>query len=372
MRKPIPISTFFAALLLYSAAPCAQEAGDTVIKRGTIEEDVYLAGGTVDVQARIVGDVVAAGGFVTVAEEVRGDAMLAGGTVMLRGRVHDDVRVAGGTVTLAGGVGDDAIVAAGNVRVAPSATIGGRAWLAGGDIEIAGRIGRELRAAGGHIVIAGEIGGDAMLVGETIEVGPTAVIKGSLRYMSADEAVIDPAAKISGGIVRLRSEPRKTVPTVGVRLGVTISLAVTGAVLLLLFPAAAPTAAATVGRAPWRSLGLGLAVLAATPLLVLFLFVTLLGAWLGLLLLALYLVALLLGYLAGVLWVAEWSLGKAWRAQRVTTGWRILAFVVALIALAIIGLVPVLGGLMALGLLLAGLGAVSLSVWRRYTGPAGG
>lgn len=92
MRKPIPISTFFAALLLYCAAPCAQEAGDTVIKRGTIEEDVYLAGGTVDVEARIVGDVVAAGGFVTVAEEVQGDAMLAGGTVMLRGRVHDDVR----------------------------------------------------------------------------------------------------------------------------------------------------------------------------------------------------------------------------------------------------------------------------------------
>ncbi len=370
MRMPTTLIIALAALLVTAAsAPRAQEAGDSVIKRGTINEDIYLAGGSVDVQATVEGDVVAAGGSVSVAENVRGDAMIAGGNVMLRGRINDDVRAAGGTVTVDATIGDDALIAAGNLVIAPSTTIGGRAWLAGGDLEIGGRIGRELRAAGGHIVIAGEIRGDAEVVGERIEVRPTAVIHGSLRYMSAEEATIDPAAKIAGGIVRLSGKPREMAPAAaGVRLGVLVSLAVTGAVVILLFPVAAPAAAATIGAAPWKSLGLGLAVLAATPLLVLLLFVTLIGVWLALTLLALYLVALLLGHLTGVLWLAGWGLGKVRRARPLTTGWRILAFVLALIALALIGLVPVLGGLIALALLLAGLGALSLSGWRRYTG----
>lgn len=370
MRAPIhPIVLFVIALVCTARPALAQEAGDTVLKRGTIKEDVYLAGGTVDVQATVEGDVVAAGGSVSIAEEVRGDAILAGGNVSVRGRVRDDVRAAGGTVTLDGAIGDDAIVAGGTVTLARSATVGGRAWLAGGNVAIAGRVGRELRAGGGHIVIAGEIRGDAIVAGETIEIRPGAVIRGSLRYASANEAVIDPASKISGGIVRLPVEAHRGPPRAGVRIGFLASLAVTGAVLLLLFPAAVPAAAATIGAAPWKSLGLGLAVLAATPLLILVLFVTLLGAWLALLLLALYLVALLLGYLTGVLWIAEWGLGRTRRAQPATTGWRILAFVLALIALAVLGWVPVLGGLIAFVLLLAGLGALTLRAWGGYAAP---
>ena len=40
----------------------APEAGKTVTKTGTINDDYYAAGGTVNIDADIVGDVVAAGG----------------------------------------------------------------------------------------------------------------------------------------------------------------------------------------------------------------------------------------------------------------------------------------------------------------------
>jgi cytoskeletal protein CcmA (bactofilin family) len=368
MRKLIvPLIALFSALLLFASEPLgAQDAGEFVVKRGAIKEDLYLAGGTVEVLATVEGDVLAAGGFVTVAEEVRGDAMVAGGNIILRGTVRDDARVAGGNITLSGDIGDDALAGGGNIVIAPSAIIGGRTWLAGGRMEIAGRMGRELSAVGGHIVLAGEVKGDATLIGESIEVRPTAVIHGSLRYMSADEAVIDPAARITGGVVRLPGKPPRHGPPPGLRIGFVFSLAATGVVLLLLFPKAAPAAAVNVGATPWKSLGLGLAVLAATPLLVAVLFATVIGAWLALMLLAIYLVALLLGYLNGVLWLAGWGLGMTRRGQPVTAGWRMLAFVVALVVLGLLGLVPVLGCVIAFVLLLAGLGALALHVWRGY------
>jgi len=367
MRTPVaPLVALFSALMLFANTPLnAQEAGEFIVKRGLIKEDIYLAGGTVDVLATVEGDVVAAGGFVTVAEEVRGDAMIAGGNVVLRGVVHDDVRTAGGNVTLSGKVGDDALVAGGNIVIAPSATIGGRTWLAGGRMDIAGHMGRELSAAGGQIVVAGEVMGDATLIGDSIEIRPTAVIHGSLRYVSNKEAIIDPAAKIAGGIVRLPGKAPSHAPPAGVGIGIVVSLAVTGVVLLLLFPVAAPAAARNVGT-PWKSLGLGLAVLAATPLLIAVLFATVIGIWLAFMLLAIYLVALLLGYLVGALWIADWGIAKARRDQPVTTGWRMLTLVVALIVLGVLGLIPVLGCLIAIVVLLAGLGALALHIWGAY------
>jgi len=169
--------------------------------------------------------------------------------------------------------------------------------------------------------------------------------------------------------VRLPGKAPSHAPPAGVGIGIVVSLAVTGVVLLLLFPVAAPAAARNVGTTPWKSLGLGLAVLAATPLFIAVLFATVIGIWLAFMLLAIYLVALLLGYLIGALWIADWGIAKAHRAQPVTVGWRMLALVVALIVLGVLGLIPALGCLIAVAVLLAGLGALAVHIWGAYVTP---
>jgi hypothetical protein len=352
-------------LSLPASAALAQEVGESVTRSGTVHEDIYLAGGNVNVSATAEADVVAAGGNVTVGDDIRGDALLAGGSVTLHGKVHDDVRAAGGTVTVDADVGDDALLAGGNVTLAPTARVGGRAWLAGGNLDIGGRIGKELKATGGHIAIGAEVMGDATLAGEDIDIRPGAVIHGNLRYASPKPARIDKAAKIDGTITHLPAPAFEHRGThAGARVGMLLSYMVTGAVLLLLFPRFAAAVTGGIARAPWQSLGLGLAVLAATPLVVVLLFASLVGLWLGLILLALYLIALLGGFLGGALCTGEAALRRLRPRAEATRGGRVAALVITLAVVGVLGVVPVLGGLVSFGMLLFGLGGLASQVYR--------
>lgn len=343
------------------------------MQRDDVREDLYLAGGSVYALGNVEGDLVAAGGQIEIEKQIDGDLLAAGGAITLRGRVRDDLRAAGGNVSISGEVGDDAVVGGGRVLIAPTASVGGRAWLAGGNVEVYGRIGKALRAAGGTIVISGEVNGDVDLAGGRIEIGPGAVIAGNLNYRSRNEAHIDAGARIRGTVTRLdmpiQEEERAAVGVV--RFGMLVSLIVAGIVLYLLFPLAATGAARALRDEPWKALGLGLALLAATPFVILLLFASLIGVWLALILMALFPVLLLAGFLTGALALGDLAL--AWRAKpkktaKPGTGRRVLSIVAALVAIWIVGFIPVLGALVCLALLLFGVGGLALQLWHRYAG----
>lgn len=360
------------SLLCLPAGVVAQEAADSIVKQGRITEDLYLAGGTIDVLADVDGDVIAAGGQINIDQTVSGDILVAGGNVAIRARIGDDVRAMGGNITVSGAVGDEAIIAGGNVLISPTATVGGRALLGGGTVRVEGKVGKGIKAAANRVVIDGDVTGDVELFAETVEIGPRAMIRGNLIYRSRENAQIASAAKITGAVTRERFDmedrmhERSRVFRPIATLALYITLMVTGIVLYLLFPIATVGAARTVNTSPWRSLGLGFAVLAATPLVVLLLFISFVGIWLGLLALALYLALWLLGFLTGVLTVGEWGLRFIGRAQTATKGWRVLSVVAALLVLWVVRLVPVLGGIAVFALLIFGLGALTLYFWRRY------
>lgn len=346
----------------------AQEAGEAVRIQGALAQDVYAAGGTVDVLATVEGDVVVAGGRVSVSERVSGDVIAAGGTLSVRADVGDDVRAAGGDVTLSGSVGDDAIAAGGNVTLTPDATVNGRAWFSGGRVDVAGAVGGELKAAGGQIVLSGRVKGNALLRGRTIRILDSAIIDGDLVYHSPREAEIASGAQIRGTITH---EPvEQTVGAVVAAVGggvilMLLSLIVTGGALFLMFPRVIETALTTVRAEPWKSLALGLAVFAATPVVISVLFVTVIG-WLPALVIgALYLILLLVGFLTGVFYAGNLGLGRRGPGE-VTRARRLWSFVVALIVVTLLGLVPVIGQLVLLALMLLGVGALTLGMNRAY------
>ncbi len=364
------LAALLAVLASASALPSsAQQFGESVTQRGVVTEDLYLAGGRVTVSAKVAGDVTAAGARVAIEDTVDGDILIFGGSVDMRARVRDDARIGGGEINVRGTVGDDLLAAGGSVVIAPETVIGGRAWLAGGALDIAGRIGKGLKAAGGEIIIAGEIFGDAELIGETIELRPGAKIHGQLNYRSPNPLKISPDAEVLGAVIRQpldmqRHEDRHG----GARVFMLLSLFTAAVVLWLLFPRFAPATAQGVREAPWRSLGLGLAVLAGGPLLIVLLLASVLGLWLGLLTLIVYLALLLLGYLTGILFVADTGLRQLRRQKPPTRGWTITAIGVTLVVLTLLRLIPVIGGIAMFALLLFGLGALSHALWRGYNG----
>lgn len=355
-----------AALLTLGSRAAAQQVGETVTKRGTIQEDQYLAGGTVDVKADVQGDVVVAGGNIVIGERVTGDVLAAGGTVDVGGEVLDDVRAVGGTVTLAGHVGGDAIAAGGTVVLGPGASVGGRAWFGGGDVQVAGRIARSLKAGAGKIVISGVVEGDVQLSADQVEILPSARITGSLSYRSPNEARIDPAAVIGGGVVRLPYHRPSLAAVVLRRLLWIAALGALGAVLILSFPGFSLGAVRTLGGEPWKALGLGAAVLVGGPVVAALLIVTVIGSVLGIAGLVVYALALLAGFLTGVFCTGDMMLGWLRRAAPASPGASILALVVGLIVIALVRWIPVLGGLVVFGVLLFGLGALVLHGYRAW------
>lgn len=367
---PTRVILLSALVLLTAVAARAQDAGETVIKQGTIGEDLYLAGETVEVRAQVEGDVIAAGGTVRVSDSVRGDVMAAGGEVEIHATVSDDVRVAGGEVEIDGTVGDHLVAAGGTLRLARDARVGGRAWLAGGTVRVDGRIGGTLKAAGDHLIIAGEVGGDAELAGDRIEIAPGAVIHGQLRYLSRNEAQIDSSARIGGAITRTEFEPG-TPPrgpgAAGTRFGLMVMLAAAAIAMMLLFPGFSLAAAHRLRAAPWKSLGLGLALFAATPLVIVLLFITVVGVFVALPLMALFPVLLLAGFLTAAISASDYGLARLGRAEGASKGVRALAIVATLLALWLLCFVPGLGPLVMFALLLFGVGALGLTLWQRYT-----
>jgi hypothetical protein len=346
----------------------AQEAGETVRIDGVIADDVYAAGGTVDILATVEGDAVLAGVRVTVGERVNGDVMAAGGVVNVRADIADDVRLAGGDVVVGGTVGDDAMAAGGNVTLAPDARVSGRAWLSGGRIDVAGTVDGELTAAGGRILLSGQIRGDVDLTGHAISILDSAIIDGNLVYRSPRVAEIAPGAQIRG---TTRYEPieRPTMPIVAAAAGmgilVLLSLIVTGSALFLMFPRFIGAAVAAIRGEPWKTLGLGLAVFAATPVVIGLLFMTVIG-WLPAVVIgALYLILLLAGFLTGAFYIGDASFRLA-RRESVSHARRLGSFVAALVLILLLALVPLLGVLLLFVLLLLGLGALNLGLYRAY------
>jgi cytoskeletal protein CcmA (bactofilin family) len=363
-----------AVLLTVGWSLDPQQVGETVTKRGTILEDVYLAGGTIDVSADVQGDVVAAGGRISIGQRVTGDVLAAGGTVDIGGDVLDDVRVAGGTVTLHGHVGGDAVATGGTVELEPEASVGGRAWFGGGDVRVAGRVATHLKAAGQHVTISGTVHGDVQVTGQEVEILPSARIAGSFTYRSPHPARIDSAAVISGGVVRLPYHEPSLAEEVLRRLIVVAALGALGAVLILVFPGFSHGAVRTLSGEPWLSVGLGAAVLVGTPVAAVLLMVTVVGSALGVASLVVYALALMAGFLTGALCTGDLLLGWMRPGATSSVGSSVVALLVALIAISLVRWIPVLGGLVSFGVLLFGLGALVLQgyrAWKRWRAGSG-
>jgi hypothetical protein len=366
-------------MALFACGPSLAETrfSDSIVITESVDDDLYAAGGEVRIEGSIAGAAVLAAGSVEISGDIEGDVILAGGRINLDGGVGDDLRAAGGNVQVTGFVTDQATITGGSVTVGPGSAIGGRTWIAGGDVEMAGQIGDDLHVAAGAVVISGRVVGNVEIAAREIRVEPGAVIGGDLVWRSELPPLIAEDAQILGEVRAAgEDEPEAASEEASSRFdggwAVGIALASAGLILLWFAPQLAARASAVFREAPGRTLLLGAASIVLTPIAALVLFATVLGWLLGLVVLAGYVFALLLSGLVGLLIVTQ-ILRSRLGGTAPNGGWRsavLLLLVVVLLVLA--QRVPVLGGLFAVLLVLAGFGALTALVTGRATGrPAG-
>lgn len=356
-------------------------AGDQVLVSGLVEDDLFAAGGQVRISGAVAGDAAVGAGTVDVDGDVEGDALLTGFRVRVDGGVGDDLRAAAGDLTLRGFIIDHAVIAGGNVTLTDESAIGGRTWIAAGTLDMAGQVGDDLTVVAGTANISGQVDGDLKVTARHIRVAPGTVISGTLLWRSDNPPEIADDAEIMGGVVAADEveESPQAAHTVVRWSPLALGLAwfIAAVALLWLRPTLVARSASTFRGAPGRTLALGFATLVLAPVVALVLFVTVLGWLLGLLLLVGFAFALMLGSVLGLLI----AMRLVTERQPVTGGptvasaaggWRGVMALALLTAGAIAAQpVPLLGNVVNLLLLLAGLGALTALATGRAAPAAG-
>lgn len=360
MRRIVSRLALAFGLASVAIVAWGQFAGEKVARRGAIADDFYAAGGTVEIDATALGDVIVAAGNVSVEGRVQADVIAAGNTVTIAADVGDDVRAAGNSVVANGRVGDDAILAGNTLRLGPRAAIGGRAWLAGNEVSVAGEVQRELKVAAERVTIGGHIMGDANIRAREINILPSARFDGNLHMQSERRAELPPQAQAPREVTYTPLPVADEGAFYAARIFFYVMVAVTGVALVWMFPGFVRDAGPVIGTRFWQSLALGFAVFVATPVAAVLMMLTVVGLWLGLMVLALYFVALPVGFLVAVFHLgmlgARIALHRELGTRRALVG----GLVAALLLLALVRPVPYVGGLVWFAVLLLGLGAVAL------------
>ncbi len=374
--------------------------GDHLRITATVKGDVMAAGGRVDVRSQISGDLFAAGGTLTLGDSIEGALIAAGGNVLLEGRVGNGANLFGGRVTADAGIDGDTLITAGNllvggqiagnlraaggrvvvhsqvdgnaaiiggrVEIRDGARIKGKATIGGGKLLIDGKFDRSLKAGAGEIILAGDIAGDVKLTAKEITLLPSARIGGNLIYRSPVAMRIHDDARIAGDVTFVQSdlmhegEGSFFALVGGTHLMVVLGLVLVAVVLVLVFPTLFPAIDRRLVSRPWPSLGVGLAVLVAGPLLIPLLMITGVGVLLALILGAVYFLVVIIGIFASTFVVGRKALALVKHRQGTSALHRCGTSALGLVLLGVIALIPVIGVIVAVLAAALGIGALVL------------
>lgn len=367
------LSVLFIATLVVLVFPFKALAQDTIAKTFTLEKgkivthNPYFAyGENVTISGTVNGDTYVAGGRVVIDGNINGDLLVAGGDVEISGNVKEDIRVVGGQVTVKGRVGKNLSAAGGNIKVDQASVIVGSFVAAGGQIEILGQINDNVDLAGGNIILNNKVSKDFDVAAGQIALNEKANILGKFEYWSDQKPTLAPTVVIKGQTIEhampvqvntekqdwnKMKEAAATMGMTGKIIG-TLSLLLVGMILIKLSNKFMSKTAEVIKADYWKSTGIGFLVVFVTPIAFFVLLLTIIGAPIALMVMALYSVML---YIAKIF--AIYALGTKVLPNKSPY----LSYTLAVLAYAILTLVPVIGGLISFVALLMGMGAFVIS-----------
>jgi hypothetical protein len=365
MKRVLPL-----ALVVLLAAPLGLLASTVSGARSLVvsepeQGNSYLYGGELTVAAPVSGDLVGAGGAVMVSAPIAGDAFLAGGAMTITKPITGDLRVVGGRIHIEDAIGGDLIAVGGTVTASSTPAF---VWIAGGTVNLSGGARGPVTIYGGAVAVAGTYAGDVDIVSsDHVTIAPGTIIHGHLRYDAPQQIDIPADAVIDGGVTYTgksflpTTEEAKTFAVAGASIFFLVrvlALVIAAGLMGGLFP---HLAQAVADRALSYSTKrfillalLGFGIIVATPVLILLLLVSFAGAAMAFLLLAAYILLLLLSFLYGAI-IAGSALARS-IVKRPFFLWRDGVF--GMLAVSVVGLVPIVGAFVMFVLLVTACGAL--------------
>jgi hypothetical protein len=336
----------------------------TVAANETVDDTVLAAGNTVRVEGVVNGDLLAFGRTVEVRGTVKGDLVTCAQRTELSGTVEGHIYTLSHSLDMDGQLGHSIYGLVQSLRVDDRGRVGEGIVVGTGDVSLEGVVKHSVNIFTSNGVVSGSIGRDLTMAGGSLTLTNTARVGGNLsarvRQMK-DVHIADGATIVGTRDIQVRvRQSRFAHPRFYFYQAVWLAAAMlVGWLGLVLFPGffQASTQAVDSG---WRSLGLGVGVLAGVPAAIVVTAITLVGIPVSLMLLAVYLAAI---YLAKV-WVGAFLGQMLLKPAGATKSDWLLGLLVGLLILTIIGFIPYLGGLVRLGVVCLGLGAFAWQLYR--------
>jgi cytoskeletal protein CcmA (bactofilin family) len=368
-RRATTFAVVMAAALCAVALPSPATAADTehghpnyTLAAGQeVKTDLIVAADRTVIDGDVDGDLISWSRTVTVNGHVKGDILGGGELVTVNGTVDGNVRATCQTLAITGTVGKNLMAWAGNFNLDRKGKIGGTATVGGEDVDLDGHVGGDLLAFFKTLDLNGSIGGNVRTQGRSLTIGSGAEITGTTKFKGPNPPDVAPGAKLGGPVEFTRHErgPDRTSPRYywhqALRWGAGF---VFGLVLLLIAPGFfydVANACKKVGPAS----GLGVLFLLALPVAAILVCVTIVGIPVGLTALFLYGIAI---YSTQV-FVGDW-LGERILGAGVGFGPTLGRLALGLAIIRILRLIPYLGALVAAVVVIWGLGALVLTLYR--------
>ncbi|MCR4263644.1 MAG: polymer-forming cytoskeletal protein [Candidatus Roizmanbacteria bacterium] len=348
----------------------------TVGENEIVTGDFFGAGERVEIYGTVNGDVYVAGGQIIIDGTVNGDVLAAGGNITISGTVTQDVRVAGGNLRIDAIIGKNLTAAGGTITIDDETQLPGNVVVGGGDVSINAPVRGNVVGGAGMLTINNEVGGSVTAGVGNLRLTPPAAVTGDVMYWSESDAAIDPAATVSGTL--MRNEPRefekytvderqaekagKALVAVSYTWKIIslLSALLIGLIVTNLAPVFTHKIGETFSLKPWQSLGAGFMVLVLTPIAAVLCMVTVIGLPLGFILLAMYGIMLYFAKIATALWI-----GRILTPRLNMSVGVVGQFTTGMIVYGLISLIPVIGFLLMIADLF-GLGALLLTKYSFY------
>jgi len=161
-----------------------------------LEDDLFAWGESIIIDGQIDGDLFAGSYSVVTNGHVRSSAHAFAFKYRHTGRIDGSLRIFANECIIDGFVGRSALILGNEITVGRTAIIDQDAVFRGNILKLDGTIKGNTDIKGADVMITGRIDGDLLIKADKIAIIPPAVINGNLTYICEDEAQIDTEAGV--------------------------------------------------------------------------------------------------------------------------------------------------------------------------------
>ncbi len=306
----------------------------TIDEDEIIDENLFAAGNSITINGTVNGDVYAFANDVTITGTVGGDVISGAAQIDISGDVAGNVRAGATTLRIGGHVGKNITAAATTLTLAETAAIDWSAILAGQTVRIDAPISGNITAAGESVSINNTVGNKVdVTLGENgqLSLGKQAEIAGDLTYRGTKTADVNTAAVVLGDTIHKQFDANLTVDKNFITRGWILLklIGLFGALLVgtVLVSIAGPWIRQRMQgfqAQPGIAMLWGLLFLIVTPIAVVLLAFTLIGAPLSLIILIGYLLALYLTKVGVGIMLGELILNRTRKDKPIPMIWTMM------------------------------------------------